>query len=193
MKKFQLIAKDNDTPGNRKISEFIKTHLSTLVKKGCHFDFKIAKESEIPLLIKNGITRLPACTPLGEKHLVGPDQIMSYLLKIINSEKKKKPVLSHEEKMREYYENEMSLEAIEREKNEENNDMNTDMTTVLSKASEAQQKRNEMFIKEKEKAGFSPSGSRIPHQKRNNNIIQASKPLDGDEAMLAAKMEETMM
>lgn len=118
-----VFAKDNDRPGNREVVAFFKQHLTTLVRAGVLFEFKVADGMEKALVARN-ITKLPAIeveTSRTKTSFQTPVEIKSALLKFMSAKgiaspsatamrsRKKAP----EDELDDFYKSEMTFDKAE--------------------------------------------------------------------------------
>lgn len=197
-----IFAKDNDKPGNRELIEFLKMHFTQLLENKLTFEIKLIESSDIPDMIKRGLDKLPAATIQG-KNFTSSVEIKSILMKYLSAKNARKIVSKDhkdpEDDVRDFYKNEMSFDAVEREKEQE--EFQENKKDLMGKYQQELQRRS----KEDEKNNKNnKQTSRQPAQKpRQDNVsdeftpvvrekrVTGAEPGNVDDKFLTDMLEET--
>lgn len=192
----QVLAKDNDKPGNKELIEFLSKNLKTLVlRHNYRFKFRIIEDSEISDLIKMGIEKLPAII-VGKQTYLGSIEAIKFFtepktttnLASTGSRKKTNKVTDAEAAYSEWVASEMTMAAAEQDKDY---DGSKDMKKVLDAGARITAARGIGQI-----APTSLSSTKVDlnagYRADNHTVTTVGINVDNDEErMIASRYEET--
>lgn len=166
-----IFARDNDKPGNQELINFLQPNFAALLQSGLTFDIKIICDKDIPDLLKRGIDKLPAAEIQGKKFLSSVE-IKSILMRYLGARtvQQRKQTRDPEDEVRDFYRDEMTLDAVQREAEEaEEKESKKDL---MSKYQDEVQRR----AQEDDKTGKNKAKPRAPTQ-RGDNVPQEIEPV----------------
>lgn len=179
-----IIARDNDKPGNVELVEYLSANLEKLVREGCRFNFKIIEESSLKTLVDNGITKLPAAM-VNKNKFLGTSEIKTFLNSMVDGFKPipdaQKPIPKEKEieDIKDYFKEEMSMEAVEKEKEFENGD---GKKSLMEKYQQEVQRRS---------SSVNPKKDNVSVEKPQAKEKPKTQGSNSDDDMLLKMMETT--
>lgn len=207
MVNIEILAKNNNQTGNIQIANFLKKNIKTLVKvANVRFKFTIIEKGDEKKLIKKGIKNVPACISNNNIYS-GANEIIEYLSDLVNKIKESRESKerrsysesqSPEDEVRNFMENEMTPEALERDKRDEEDDPSKSTDRKLKEWQENQKtnKVSKRFENSKRQDNIKIDSSRESTigsgRESTKDILDALRQTkDKDEELLASLYDES--
>lgn len=190
IKKIKVILTNKHTDNNKKLLKFFELNLNTLNSNGLFFNWIIAYPEEKELYLEQGIKEFPLLIPNGENntsnYIKGPNTIMNYIKKLLESLQNKNIPKNFEENgefdINSYFINQMQNEEDEDDMDESARFSNT-LTNRLAQMQKARDnvgqhsssmsnpeihERNAQIASRNSTFNFNKSPSNITNSKQQN-------------------------
>lgn len=183
----KILFRRNSSQPNQEIIEFLHTNIEKIIAAGFRFEFRTVSDDKIPDLIKAGIISLPVCDIEG-KRFSGSSDIICMLIKCtsrppVKKSSKKDP----NDEIRDYMMDEMSEEAIARDKETVEKD---EMGDAKRKAEAIMKERAANIEKTKSSKRDDNITTKASQPKRPPAELKSDDP-SGDEDMISKMFEST--
>ena len=193
MTRVVILARNNDKPANLEIVNFLEKNMTDMVKNGFRFELKVVEDKDIEKLLSKGIDKLPYAQ-INNKPFKSSSEIITALMRCKNPQQKTQTM---EEDFREYFKDDMTEEAAERDSRAGDDD--SEKQSMIERANAETERRQREFQRrtgktkktpqrqqqdpDTEQAGHRPNTRPMPSNPKNN--------VSADDDLILRMLEES--